>query len=69
MEFLETHPRSIILIRANTLTRARLYQMMISSIWSVIKEEYEAQGKHGPYWMPFVKGLNYSEFIAYKKIE
>lgn len=69
MLFLEDHPRSIILIRATTLPRARLYQMMISSIWKEIEQGFEVQGKHGPYWIPFIKGLNYSEFILYKKIK
>lgn len=68
VEFLRDHPRSIILIRASSMVRARLYQMMISSIWEKIEYGYEVQGKHGRYWMPFVKGLNYSEFIVYKKI-
>jgi len=43
--------------------------MMISSIWKEIEQGFEVQGKHGPYWIPFIKGLNYSEFILYKKIK
>lgn len=68
IEFLKGHTRSIVLIRANSMARVRLYQMMIASIWKEIEQDYEVQGKHAPYWMPFVKGLNYSEFIVYKKI-
>ena len=68
IEFLNDHPRSIVLIKANSLARARLYQMMISSVWKEIEPLYEIQGKHRIYWIPFVKGLNYSEFIVYKKI-
>jgi hypothetical protein len=68
IDFLKDHARSIVLIKANSIARARLYQMMIASIWKEIEEDYEVQGKHGRYWMPFVKGLNYSEFIVYKKI-
>jgi uncharacterized protein DUF6934 len=68
VDFLKYHPRSIVLIKANSLARARLYQMMISSVWKSIEPRYEVQGKHGTYWIPFVKGLNYSEFIVYKKI-
>ena len=63
IRFLEDHPRSIILIKANSLARARLYQMMISSVWTTIEQEHEVYGKHEPYWSPFVKGLNYSEFL------
>jgi hypothetical protein len=69
IDFLGDHHRSIILIKANTLPRARLYQMMISSIWSAIERQYEVYGKYESDWIPFRKGLNYSEFIVYKKIE
>jgi hypothetical protein len=68
IEFLKVHSRAIVVIRANSMARARLYQMMIASIWKEIEQDYEVQGKHASYWMPFVKGLNYSEFIVYKKI-
>ena len=69
IDFLRDHPRSIILIKPSTITRARLYQMMISSIWATIEQHYEILGKHGDYWIPFRKGLNYREFIVYKKIK
>jgi hypothetical protein len=69
IRFLRDHPRSILLIIANSLARARLYQMMISSVWTAIEQEFEVCGKHGSYWIPFVKGLNYSQFIVYKKIK
>jgi hypothetical protein len=69
IRFLRDHPRSILLIIANSLARARLYQMMISSVWTAIEQDFEVCGKHGPYWIPFVKGLNYSQFIVYKKIK
>jgi hypothetical protein len=67
--FLKDRRMAIIWIVPNSLVRARLYQMMISSIWTAIKEDYEVQGKHRPYWNHFVKGLNYTEFIVYKKIK
>lgn len=68
IDFLKMYPRSIVLIRATTLVRARLYQMLISLMWTSVKEEYEVLGKHGEDWTPFRKGLNYIEFIVYKKI-
>ena len=43
--------------------------MMISSILETIEQQYEILGKHGDYWIPFRKRLNYSEFIVYKKIK
>ena len=69
IDFLRDHTRSIILIKPSTIARARLYQMMISSIWATIEQQYEILGKHEGYWFSFRKGLNYSEFIVYKKIQ
>jgi hypothetical protein len=69
VDFLRDHPRSIILIKASTIARARLYQMMISSIWATIEQQYEILGKHGEHWISFRKGLDYREFIVYKKIK
>jgi len=66
--FLKERPAAIIHIVPNSSARRRLYQMMISSIWSFIKKDYEVQGKHGSDWILFVKELNFSEFIVYKKI-
>lgn len=69
IDFLEDHPRSIILIKATSVARARLYQMMISSIWATIEPQYEVYGKHESYWIPFRKGVNYVEFFVFKKFK
>lgn len=69
VNFFRDHPRSILLLIANSLARARLYQMMISSVLTAIEQDYEVCGKHGQYWIPFVKGLNFSQFIVYKKFK
>ena len=69
IDFLRDHPRSIILIKPFTIARARLYQMMISSIWATMEQQYEILGRRGDHWIPFRKGLNYNEFIVYKKIK
>lgn len=66
MYFLRDHPNSII-IKPSSIARARLYQMMMSSIWKNIERQYEIMGKYGSDWIPFRRGLNYSDFIAYKK--
>src|SRR6185437_5184796 len=55
LEFFSDHPRSIVIIKAISVVRARLYQMMISSIWKSIEPGYEVCGKHGGYWIPFAK--------------
>lgn len=44
IRFLREHPRSIILIKATSLARARLYQMMISSVWAAIERQYDVYG-------------------------
>ena len=69
IDFLEDRHQSIILIKANTLSRARLYQIMISSIWSAIERQYEVYGKRENDWIPFRKGLNYVEFLVFKKFK
>ena len=67
--FLRDHPRSILLIIPASPERARLYQMMISSVSEAVEKQYEVYGKHGSYWIPFRKGLSYIEFFVCKKIE
>ena len=69
IDFLEDHHQSIILIKANTLPRIRLYQMMISSIWPAIERQYEVYGKRESDWAPFRKGVNYMEFLVFKKFK
>jgi len=69
IDFLEDRHQSIILIKANTLPRARLYQMMISSIWPAIERQYEVYGKHESDWLHFRKGVNYVEFLVFKKFK
>jgi hypothetical protein len=69
IDFLEDHHQSIILIKANTLPRARLYQMMISFIWPAIERQYEGYGKYESEWVHFRKGVNYVEFLVFKKFK
>jgi hypothetical protein len=69
MAFLEDHHQSIILIKANTLPRARLYQMMISSIWPAIERQYEVYGKQESNWVHFRKGENYVGFLVLKNFK
>jgi hypothetical protein len=68
IDFLEFRLRAIVWIKGSTLPRTRLYQMMISSVLMEINGEYEIYGKHGKEMSPFRKGVNYEEFIVFKKI-
>ena len=51
MEFIQTHPGSIILATGSTTSRTRLYQMGIARIWNEITPMFEIQG--------YVKGGGY----------
>ena len=68
IDFLKFRPSAIILIKPNALPRARLYQMMISSLGLDMSEKYEIYGRRAGQYVPFRKGLNYEEFIVLKKM-
>ena len=68
IDFLKFRPSAFIIIKPNTGPRARLYQMLISSVWMKISEEYEIFGKHGKDWVAFRKGVNYEEFTVFRKM-
>ena len=68
-DFIAQRPDAIILAKGSTLSRVRLYQMAISSSWSIINQEYEIYGKTKEEWIPFQKGMNFEEFLLFKKIK
>ena len=68
-DFVNSHPEAIILIKGLTPSRSRLYQMGISSAWSEIKVRYDVWGMRAKKWTPFEKGINYEEFLVFKKVE
>jgi len=43
--------------------------MGIALTWSEIKERYEVWGKRANKWSPFEKGVNYEEFLVFRKIQ
>jgi len=67
-KFVNSHPQAIFLIRGSTASRSRFYQMGISSRWLEIKERYDIWGRQANKWSPFEKGVNYEEFLVFKKI-
>lgn len=69
IDFVKFRPDAIILVRGSTLSRVRLYQMAMSSFWSEISQQFEIWGKLEEEWLPFEKGVNYEEFLIFKKIE
>ena len=68
-DFIEQRPNAIILAKGSTLSRVRLYQMAISSFWSRISQQYEIYGKTSGQWIPFRKGVNFEEFLLFRKIK
>jgi hypothetical protein len=67
-EFINLWPDAIIWVKGSTISRTRLYQMGIASFWKEISQEFEIWGKLGEEWEPFRKGVNYGEFLLFKKI-
>ena len=69
IDFMDFHPRAILLVQGDTGSRTRLYQIALSSLWLRIGLEFEVLGKSGNNWVPFQKGINYERFLIYKKIK
>ncbi|GGB09273.1 hypothetical protein GCM10011511_35990 [Puia dinghuensis] len=69
IDFLLYRPTAIILLRATTLARTRLYQIGITFFWAKLNSEYEIWGKIDKDWIPFRAGPNYQEFLLFKKME
>ena len=67
-EFMKSHPNGIIWVRGSTASRVRLYQMAISAFWPLINRQYEIQGRRGKRWLPFERGVNYEEFLLFRKM-
>ena len=67
-DFLEFRPGAFILMRGSTSSRIRLYQMTIATFWHDINQQYELYGKFGEEWISFRKGLNFEEFMIFRKI-
>ena len=68
-EFINLWPDAIIRVVGNTSARTRLYQMGIASFWEDINRDFQVWGKFGEEWVPFRKGVNYKEFLIFKKIK
>ena len=66
-EFINLWPNAIIRVLGNTASRTRLYQMGIASFWEDISRDFEVWGKMREEWEPFRKGVNYKEFLIFKK--
>ncbi|HEY4109725.1 DUF6934 family protein, partial [Puia sp.] len=67
-KFVNSYPQAIILLRGSTASRSRLYQMGISSAWLEISSRYDVWGRRNADWSSFAKGVNYEEFLVFKKI-
>ena len=68
-EFINLWPDAIIRVVGNTSARTRLYQMGIASYWKEISRDFQVWGLLGEEWEPCRKGVNYKEFLIFKKIK
>ena len=69
IDFFKKRPLGIIMVRGTTKSRVRLYQIKIAFFWTEIRAHYEVLGKYQGKWTPFEKGVNYEEFVVFKKNE
>jgi hypothetical protein len=57
IDFMNAHPRAILIATGSTLSRARLYQMAIVRKWNEISLFFEVQGYIAGAWKPFTSGI------------
>jgi len=69
IEFLGSRPYAFILIKGNTSSRTRLYQMSIAGFLTQVSQQFEILGELEKAWQPFQNGANYKRFLVYKKME
>ena len=67
-DFIDSRPNAIIYVKGSTLSRIRLYQMAIAMFWLEINQRYEVLGRTKDEWIFFRKGMNFEEFLVYRKI-
>jgi hypothetical protein len=67
-DFINSRPNAIIYVKGSTLSRIRLYQMAIAAFWLEISIRYVVLGKTKDEWIFFRKGVNFEEFLVYRKI-
>ena len=66
--FMNFWPDAIIILRGSTASRTRLYQMGIAAFWEEIGLGFQVWGEFEEEWVPFKKGVNYSGFLVFNKI-
>jgi hypothetical protein len=67
IDFMQQHPRSIVLAKGSTPSRTRLYQMGISQFWDEIAGMFLIKGFKEGNWHPYEKGKNFEAFFIVKK--
>lgn len=67
VDFMQQHPKSIVLARGSTPARTRLYQMGISQFWTEIENTFEVKGFKDGGWQPYIRGKNFDAFFIVKK--
>ena len=67
IDFMQQHPKSIVLARGSTPSRTRLYQMGISQFWTEIETRFDVKGFKDGGWQPYIRGKNFEAFFIVKK--
>jgi hypothetical protein len=67
IDFMQQHPKSVVLAKGSTPSRTRLYQMGISQFWNEIGITFDVKGFKQGSWHPFERGKNFDAFFIVKK--
>lgn len=63
IDFMNHHPRAIIMAEGETPAKTRLYQMGINANWNDISQLFEIEGFIEGHWETFNQMKNYEAFI------
>jgi hypothetical protein len=67
VDFMQQHPKAIVMARGSTPSRTRLYQMGISQFWTEIEKMFEVRGFNRGRWEPYERGENFESFFIVRK--
>jgi hypothetical protein len=65
-KFLYMNPGVSVYLTGSTASRTRLYRLIISNNYEIIRREYNVWGYWHGGWCPFEKNVNYEAFLVSK---
>ncbi|WP_409021314.1 DUF6934 family protein [Dyadobacter sp. CY261] len=66
MKFLSPNPGVSVFLTGSTISRTRLYRIIISNNYDKISNKYKVWGYWCGEWCPFKKDVNYTAFLISK---